>query len=173
MQKYIGQLRDNNKNACIPTLPLQGETFLLWEECRDSVGYFVTTSISDRVTAACSDRSSALQRKISADGRVTEGVQSGRQKSGLEWRVKEMMKSSFQPTLTQVTMSNCFSQVHLYRSQVYIHLFLSYSTTNVLFKPQSFDTFHGLPCSPTSLTMEDEIFVFNIWFSDTVFFFEI
>lgn len=57
-----------------PTLPLQGETFLLWEECMDSVGYFVTTSISDRVTAACSDRSSAMQRKISADGRVTEGV---------------------------------------------------------------------------------------------------
>ena len=48
----------------------------------------MTTSISDRVTAACYDRSSAMQITISADGRVTKGVQSGRYKSGLEWRVK-------------------------------------------------------------------------------------
>ena len=50
----------------------------------------MTTSISDRVTAACSNRSSAMQITISADGK---------------WTIEER--------IDQVTMGNCFSQVHL------------------------------------------------------------
>lgn len=40
-------------------------------------------------------------------------------------------------------------------------------------KAEFFHSFHGFLCSSSRLTVEDEIVIFNIWFSDAKFLFEL
>ena len=44
---------------------------------------------------------------------------------------------------------------------------------SLLVKAKFFYTFHGLLCSSSRLTVEDEIFIFYIRFLDAIFLFEV
>ena len=44
---------------------------------------------------------------------------------------------------------------------------------SLLIKAEFFHAFHGFLCSPSRLTVEDEIIIFYIWFLDSIFLFEL